>query len=345
MEINDMVYGRVTYDLSRVEADPILFKSDGLPTYHFANVVDDHHMAITHVLRGVEWLVSTPKHLMLYEAFGWPKPQYAHLPLLVNTDGSKLSKRHDHIRISTYRNQGYYPEVVINYLTQMGGGFGQLNTANCDKIFQLDELAAAFNLQSVNQNNCKIDVEKIRLLNRLHIQNLIENDPDRIRNDLMKLLHQNRDKFQSLQFENQYHEYFDRILRWSSTRVFSINDLMTNDFLFLWSQPKYTWKLVDDGSQIGSKKQIQQTLQATIDALQKMNEKDFDDKDGILKQLRKFNDENQSMKFSAYMRLLRLSLTNLTKGPPVAESMSLLGKNRTIQYLINAIEYVGDNNQ
>ncbi|KAH7638792.1 glutamate-trna ligase [Dermatophagoides farinae] len=342
MDINDLVYGRVTYDLSLIEGDPILFKSDGLPTYHFANVVDDYHMQITHVLRGVEWLVSTPKHLMIYDAFGWPRPKYAHLPLLINTDGSKLSKRHDHIRISTYRDQGYYPEVVINYLTQMGGGFGQLNTADCDKIYPIDKLAAAFDLQSVNQNNCKIDVEKIRLLNRLHIRNLIENDPNRIRNDLIKLLERNREKFQSLQqFDNQDKNYFDKCLRWSSTRIYTINDLITNDFLFLWSQPKSTWVMEDNFSFGGTKQQIQQTLQATIDLLWQMNEQDFDDKDEILQKLRIFNNsDEQQMKFSAYMKLLRLSLTNLTKGPPVAESISLLGKNRTIQYITNSIEHL-----
>ncbi|XP_027202918.2 putative glutamate--tRNA ligase, mitochondrial [Dermatophagoides pteronyssinus] len=337
MTINDLIYGSVTYDLSRIEGDPILMKSDGLPTYHFANVVDDYHMSITHILRGVEWLVSTPKHLMLYDAFGWPRPKYAHLPLIVNRDGSKLSKRHDHIRLSTYRNQGYYPEVIINYLTQLGGGFGQLNTANCDKIYSMDELVDAFDLKSVNQNNCKIDLEKIHQLNRLYMKNLIENDPNRIRNDLIEILQKNQEKFQtSLQFDN---DYFDKILQWNLERIYSINDLIQEDFLFLWSQPKLTW--LNDSSSFDSKQQIQQTLHSTINLLQQIE--DFNDKDIILKQLRKLNENELSMKFNLYMKLLRLSLTNLTKGPPVAESIMLLGKNRTIQYLRNAIDYVQSN--
>lgn len=102
-EFDDIVYGRLNFERANAEGDPIIIKSDGYPTYHFANVVDDHLMNITHVLRGVEWQISTPKHLQLYRAFGWTPPQYAHLPLLLNHDGSKLSKRQNNANIEYYR--------------------------------------------------------------------------------------------------------------------------------------------------------------------------------------------------------------------------------------------------
>lgn len=105
------------YYVTQNEGDPVILKADGFPTYHFANVVDDHLMRITHVLRGVEWQISTPKHLMLYRAFNWSPPAFGHLPLIMNADGSKLSKRQNDIKLEYYRERGIFPESLINYIT------------------------------------------------------------------------------------------------------------------------------------------------------------------------------------------------------------------------------------
>jgi glutamyl-tRNA synthetase len=121
-DLKDQVYGTVSLRVDQ-EGDPVLMKSDGFPTYHLANVVDDHEMQITHVLRGIEWQMSTPKHLRIYEAMGWTPPCFAHLPLLLNADGSKLSKRKGAQEIMEYKKQGMYPESVVNLLVQAGGGF------------------------------------------------------------------------------------------------------------------------------------------------------------------------------------------------------------------------------
>ena len=100
----------------------ILLKSDGFPTYHLANVVDDHLMNISHVIRGEEWITSTPKHLLLYDAFGWERPSFAHLPLLLNQDRTKLSKRQSDVAVEDYREQGYLPEALINFTALLGWG-------------------------------------------------------------------------------------------------------------------------------------------------------------------------------------------------------------------------------
>lgn len=104
---SDLIYGDVSFNVFELEGDPIILKSDGFPTYHLANVVDDHWMNITHVLRGVEWQISTPKHILLYEALGWNPPKFAHLPLIVNSDGTKMSKRQNDIQVEHYKDQGY----------------------------------------------------------------------------------------------------------------------------------------------------------------------------------------------------------------------------------------------
>lgn len=119
----DLVYGWNRHDVATVEGDPVILKSDGFPTYHLACVVDDHHMGVSHVLRGSEWLVSTSKHLLLYRALGWSPPHFAHLPLLLNKDGSKLSKRQGDIFLEHFAAAGFLPDALLDIITNCGSGF------------------------------------------------------------------------------------------------------------------------------------------------------------------------------------------------------------------------------
>ncbi|XP_019505355.1 PREDICTED: probable glutamate--tRNA ligase, mitochondrial [Hipposideros armiger] len=119
----DLVYGWNRHEVASVEGDPVVLKSDGFPTYHLACVVDDHHMGVSHVLRGSEWLVSTAKHLLLYRALGWPPPRFAHLPLLVNADGSKLSKRQGDLFLERFAAAGFLPDALLDMITNCGSGF------------------------------------------------------------------------------------------------------------------------------------------------------------------------------------------------------------------------------
>lgn len=122
MTFHDKVYGEYSYNFEN-DGDLLIIKSDGYPSYHFANVVDDRHMQISHVLRGEEWLNSTPKHLALYEAFGWTPPVFGHLPLLQGSQGVKLSKRENSAFVEYYKKLGYYPLALINSVCSTGGGF------------------------------------------------------------------------------------------------------------------------------------------------------------------------------------------------------------------------------
>lgn len=119
----DLVYGWNRHEVATVEGDPVILKSDGFPTYHLACVVDDHHMGISHVLRGSEWLGSTSKHLLLYQALGWQPPRFAHLPLLLNRDGSKLSKRQGDIFLEHFAAAGFLPDALLDIITSCGSGF------------------------------------------------------------------------------------------------------------------------------------------------------------------------------------------------------------------------------
>ncbi len=168
--IHDMLRGRIEVDWAQVDAQ-ILLKSDGMPTYHLANVVDDHLMGITHVLRGEEWINSAPKHQLLYEYFGWEMPELCHMPLLRNPDKSKLSKRKNPTSINYYRRMGYLPQAVINYLGRMGWSMPDER-----EKFSLDEMMAHFDIQRVSLGGPVFDLEKLTWLNGIYIREELDDD-------------------------------------------------------------------------------------------------------------------------------------------------------------------------
>ena len=168
--VQDLLRGSVELDWSMVDAQ-VLLKSDGMPTYHLANVVDDHRMGISHVLRGEEWLNSTPKHQLLYQYFGWEPPQWCHLPLLRNPDHSKLSKRNNPTSILYYRRMGFLPQALLNYLGRMGWSM-----PDGREKFSLAEMMENFDIQRVSLGGPVFDPDKLRWLNGLWIR---ENCSDR----------------------------------------------------------------------------------------------------------------------------------------------------------------------
>jgi len=168
--INDKLRGEIELDWANVDAQ-ILLKSDGLPTYHLANVVDDHLMQITHVIRGEEWINSAPKHKLLYEYFGWDMPELCHLPLLRNPDKSKLSKRKNPTSILYYQRMGYLPEALVNYLGRMGWSMPDER-----EKFSLDEMLGAFDIQRVSLGGPIFDLEKLSWLNGLWLRESLSDE-------------------------------------------------------------------------------------------------------------------------------------------------------------------------
>jgi glutamyl-tRNA synthetase len=159
-----MLRGAVQIEWSQVDMQ-VLVKADGMPTYHLANVVDDHLMGITHVLRGEEWITSAPKHLLLYQYFGWEAPQFCHLPLLRNPDKSKLSKRKNPTSIGYYKRMGYLPQGLLNYLGMMGW-----TMPNGEEKFTLDQMAEHFDLKRVSLGGPVFDLAKLGWLNGRYIR-------------------------------------------------------------------------------------------------------------------------------------------------------------------------------
>ena len=162
----DHVYGEITIDHDVLD-DQVLLKSDGFPTYNFANVIDDHLMAITHVIRGQEYLTSTPKYNLLYQAFGWQQPEYVHLPHIIKQDGSKMSKRSGDPSFEDLVHMGYLPEAIVNYVSLLGW-----NPGDEREYFLLPELIDAFDINRINKSNAAFSIEKLRWLNGEHIRAL-----------------------------------------------------------------------------------------------------------------------------------------------------------------------------
>ena len=171
IKFDDGVRGVVTINSDDTD-DQVLMKSDGFPTYHFAVVVDDHLMEITHVIRGEEWLPSTPKHVYLYEAFGWEAPTFVHLPNILNSDRKKLSKRQGDVAAEDFKNKGYLPEALVNYIALVGW-----SPEDNQEIFSMEELEKAFSIERVSKSGGVFDVNKLNWVNNHYLR---EADLDRL---------------------------------------------------------------------------------------------------------------------------------------------------------------------
>jgi glutamyl-tRNA synthetase len=166
VKFNDLIRAEISYDSAQLD-DLVLLKSDGFPTYHLANVVDDHLMRITHVLRGDEWIASTPKHILIYEAFGWQPPLFAHMPVILAADGGKLSKRRGAASVLDYQRNGILPQALLNFLALLGWAPGADR-----EIMAMDEMIAAFSLDRVSAKSAVFDETKLEWMNGQYLQGL-----------------------------------------------------------------------------------------------------------------------------------------------------------------------------
>lgn len=179
VRFNDLIRGEVVVNSNDID-DQVLMKSDGFPTYHMANVVDDRLMKITHVIRGEEWLPSTPKHVLLYQSFGWEQPQFAHLPLLLNKNKSKLSKRQGDVAVEDFIAKGYLRDAFVNFIALLGW-----NPSSDREIYTIEELIESFNIEKVNKGGAVFDTQKLEWMNAQYLRKMPH---DILARELMGLL-------------------------------------------------------------------------------------------------------------------------------------------------------------
>ncbi|KAJ9594272.1 hypothetical protein L9F63_014277 [Diploptera punctata] len=330
---DDAVYGRISYNIALNEGDPVIMKTDGFPTYHFANVVDDHLMNISHVLRGVEWQISTTKHIMLYRAFGWKPPIYAHLPLILNPDGSKLSKRQGDIRVENFRNEGIFPEALLNYVVDAGGGFSKDTERKSSKIYSTPELAQQFDLKAIKPSSCHLSPDRLTEFNSYALERKLQDEKEILKltenvKTLVTRTFQSRMESENLQLQDKY---IVSVLNWSKNRITTLNDLVKDELAFLWTVPSHQndvmicFYVSDVLQDIKVQLSTQQGTEFTKDHL-KIILKDFSIK--------------TQFPFNRLMKLLRHAVSGLKEGPGVAEMMEILGQTSTLSRLDRAITFL-----
>ena len=312
---HDLVYGDVTHDVFELEGDPIILKSDGFPTYHLANVVDDHLMGITHVLRGVEWQASTPKHLLMYRAFGWTPPYFAHLPLIVNSDGSKLSKRQGDLQIESLMAEGFFPEAVVNFVSHVGGGFKDLESqGSLDVCHDLTHLSKRFDLNLLNTNPGRLEMHRLSSLNRVILKEKVADLESRqeLLDQCLQLVEETVNA-KNLEADSFSKEEAESYLVWATReRITTIKELVADDLIFLWALPK-------------GHIQLRETPKSVIEEVQQaILETETVDK-SLVKILKKIG-KSSGLVFPKLMEDLRVLLTGKREGPPVLEVIQVLGK-------------------
>ncbi|KAJ4427268.1 hypothetical protein ANN_24886, partial [Periplaneta americana] len=326
----DLVYGKISYNIGQNEGDPVIMKSDGYPTYHLANVVDDHFMDISHVLRGVEWQISTTKHILLYRAFGWKPPLYAHLPLILNADGTKLSKRQGDITIENFYKEGIFPEALLNFVTDAGGGFIKDIEPAKPRIYTLQELTKQFELSRIKPSSCRLSQDKLPEFNSLVIrQKLTEEEGSIVLiqevKDLVSRTYKDRLESQRLLLDD---DHIMSVLLWSQDRINKLADLVDSNFAFLWIIPSQNTLQNISSSNIGVLEDVKSCLSGQL-------ESEFHRED--LKKLLKNFAVEKHLSFSELMKLLRSVVSGLKEGPGVAEMMEILGQMSTLARLDHAV--------
>jgi len=232
---SDLIRGEVSFE-NRLIDDQVILKSDGFPTYHLAVVVDDHLMEITHVIRGEEWLSSTPKHIELYKMFGWTPPLFAHLPLLLNPDKSKLSKRQGDVAVEEYIKKGYLPEAVLNFIAFLGW-----NPGDEREIFSLEELIKEFSLEKVNKAGAVFNLEKLDWYNREYLRRI---DNVKLVSLLMPHLEVTYQEVKSQKSKvKNYNEWLEKVVSLEKERATTLVELVDN-LKFIFEEPDYDGKIL-----------------------------------------------------------------------------------------------------
>ena len=332
LQLTDIIRGDISIDTNILD-DKVLFKSDGMPTYHLANIVDDHLMEITHVIRGEEWLPSLALHYQLYDAFGWEKPKFAHLPLILKPTGKgKLSKRDgDKLGFPVfpmewkdpitgevsrgYKEDGYFPEAVVNFLAFLGW-----NPGTEQEIFSLKELTEAFELDRVNKSGARFDPDKIKWFNHHYMQ------------------HQNNDDLAAI-YKSKTSELSEIDVNYISLVVGLIKERATfvDDF---WALSHYFFVKPKTYDEKALKKSVKEDTKSILNEVMRLinSISDFTN-DTIHKTIKDWITAN-NIGFGKVMMPLRLALVGDLQGPDVFEIIFMLGKNETLKRIENFLNSI-----
>lgn len=306
---NDLIRGEVEIDHTQVD-DQVLLKSDGFPTYHLAVVVDDHLMEITHVMRGEEWISSTPKHILLYQMFGWEIPEFAHMPLLRNADHTKLSKRRNDVSVVSYEQKGYLPEALLNFLMLLGWSHPAGK-----EFLTLEEFVHDFTLERMQKTGPVFDLNKLDWMNGKYIRETL--NQSELAERLKPFLPSN---FPSALMPKVLPLVVDRLVRLDEF------DELTS-FFYQASTPDAATLLKKSDAQA-----VEEQLSATLAELESLSEWSTPGIEHALRTLQ----ERHDWKKSQYFMMIRVAITGRTATPPLFETMEVIGQGACLDRLAQA---------
>ncbi len=315
---HDVLMGDITRDNKDISPDPVLLKSDGFPTYHLANVIDDHLMGVTHIMRAQEWIPSGPLHVLLYEAFGWQVPTYCHLPMVMGNDGHKLSKRHGSTSVRDFRKKGYLPEALLNYVSLVGWSYDGEK-----EFFSREELEKCFSLEKINTAPGVFDYQKLDWFNAQYIRRRPDNE---LADLLMPYL-----KEAGLLDDSGY----DRLLAFVpgiKERITLLSDIVPMvEFLTDKGEPDVSIlipKKMDKEGTLNSLKNVYQVVKAGLEAGKNDDELQQD----LMELAQKLGIKNAGV-----FNPLRTAVTGMTVSPPPFSCIRLLGKEESYRRIERAI--------
>jgi glutamyl-tRNA synthetase len=332
IHFDDLIRGHIVVNTSTLD-DKVLFKSDGMPTYHLANIVDDHLMEISHVIRGEEWLPSLPLHIMLYRSFGWDAPEFAHLPLLLKPDGKgKLSKRDgDKMGFPVfplfwpygetargYREEGYYAEAFINMLALLGW-----NSGTEKEIFSMEELIDAFSIERVHKSGSRFDPEKARWFNHYYLQNRTNN----------QLAIEFREILRAHGFHLDITE-LEALIPLVKERVSFVREI--------WDQADFFFRAPETYDQEVIRKRWKEDSSSVLTELKSLLESVENFTPSFTETVVKEWIEKKGYNLGDVMNIFRLVVVGALRGPHMFHIIAWIGKEETLQRIIKGIEIIGN---
>ena len=333
----DHILGNIEWKNEDINPDPVLLKSDGFPTYHLANVVDDHLMGITHVLRAQEWLPSVPLHVIMYKAFGWEHPEYCHLPMVMGLDGKKLSKRHGSTSIDEFRNQGYLPEALINYVAMVGCSYEEGKD-----IYTLDELAQRFSMEKLTKAPAIFDYKKLEWFNGQYIR--MKSDEELARLALPwaidHALFAPSDETHNVKPTNEQQKLFIDAMPLVKERLSFLTELPAK-ISYLFHEPKlpeseeFFPKKIDLAGTVELLKKGRELILALASAA---NDEEAEERT-------KAYAEKEGLKLGDLMMPLRVAITGARVSPPLFGSLRLLGTEKSLARIDEALKLLAGQKQ
>jgi len=322
-EFDDIIRGHVAFENGTLD-DFVLLKSDGFPTYHLANVVDDHLMKISHVLRAEEWLPSTPRHLLLYDALGYTPPQFAHLPMILGKDKAKLSKRHGAVSLLDYERQGYLPEAMFNFLGLLGWALDDHT-----EIISVEDFVKNFSLERVVKNPAVFDVEKLTWMNGVYMREL---PPERLADLLAERLEGELPAEVSRPLDRLRLLRMVPIVQERLRRLDEATDML--GFFFLEGTLEYPTETLLGKKFAGKQSEAAAALDMVISRVSDVQEWGHQTLEETLRPLA----EELGLKAGDLFMLLRVAVTGCTATPPLFETMEILGRGVCLERLRDALQ-------